>query len=121
MKLAVRPMMIVDSRWRTPRVPMTPEQERAYIEWDDDEHAADLLRGTGIVRVTRYRPTDDLGTFHIQEYESEEALERYLVSERRKELIRETQSHYPVGTDPHYFFESRTVRCFIPVATKARD
>jgi quinol monooxygenase YgiN len=121
MSLPIRPMMIVDSRWRNPEAPWTPEQERAYIHWDDVVHADDLLRDSGIVRVTRFRPTDNLGTFHIQEYESEKALQDYLVSERRKELIRETQSHYAAGPEADRIFSSRVVRCFIPVATKSLD
>jgi hypothetical protein len=115
-----RPMMIVDSRWNRNRK-MTAGEEAAYFHWDDDVHADDLLRGSGIVRVIRYRPMDNSGTLHIQEYESEEALETYLTSQRRKELIDETQSHYPAGEGPEYFFDSRSVRCFIPVSSKGED
>src|SRR5262245_53195110 len=121
MNIAVRPMMIVDSRWQFPRVQMTPEQEQAFLHWDDVVHADDLLRASGIVRVTRYRPLDDLGTMHIQEYENEEALQKYLVSERRRELIRETESHYPAGPDPRNLFSTRSVRCFIPIATRSSE
>jgi hypothetical protein len=53
----------------------------------------------------------------VQEFESEEVLEKYLVSERRKELTKETQTHYPAG--PEDFFD-RKVRIFIPIFTTAR-
>ena len=33
----------------------------------------------------------------IQEFESEATLDQYLVSERRRELVHETESHYPGG------------------------
>jgi hypothetical protein len=116
-----RPMMIVDSLWNTARKRMTPQEEALYNHWDDDVHADDLLRDSGIVRVIRYRPLDGAGTLHIQEYESEAALESYLVSERRKELIKETNGNYPAGNGPEYVFEKRTVRCFVPVSSKGRD
>jgi len=69
-------------------------------------------------RVTRYRNRDESGIFYIQEFESEEALEKYLVGERRKELVRETQSHYPEG--PNNFFTARSVRIFLPITSKER-
>lgn len=115
----VRPFMIVDSLWNTKRKRMTPQEEAAYLHWDDEIHADDLLRNSGIVAVTRFRALDDLGTFHIQEYESEAALAKYMSSKRRQELIHETQSHYPAGDGPEFFFEKRSVRCFIPAATKS--
>ena len=40
------------------------------------------------------------------------------VSDRRKELIHETQSHYPAGPDD--FMAQRTVRIFLPIASKER-
>lgn len=116
-----RPMMIVDSLWNRARPAMTPKEEAAYLHWDDEIHAADLLRDSGIVRVIRYRALDGAGTLHIQEYDDEQALEKYLVSDRRKELIKETTGHYPAGSGPEFFFEKRTVRCFVPVSTKDRD
>ena len=78
-----------------------------------------VLRDTGMVKVTRYRSKDGSGYLWIQEYESEEALEKYLVSERRQELIRETESHYP-GGGADDMFEKRLARCYIPVASKER-
>ena len=117
----MRPMMIVDCLWKTPRKPMTPEEEREYNHWCDEVHIPDLLKGTGMVRVTRYRDRDGDGIFYIQEFESEEALEKYLVSERRRELRRETETHYPAGDDSRNFFEKRTVRCFIPISSKERE
>ena len=114
----MRPMMIVDCLWKTPRTPMTPEEEKEYNHWCDEVHIPDLLRDTGMVRVTRYRDRDGAGIFYIQEFESEEALEKYLVSERRRELRNETESHYPAGDSPRNFFEKRTVRCFLPIASK---
>jgi hypothetical protein len=114
----IKPMMLVESLWHTKRPRMTPQEEKEYIHWDDEIHADDLLRDTGIVRVTRYRARDDTGTLHVQEYESEEALEKYLISQRRQELIHETNSHYLAGADPKLFFEKRIVKCFIPVSSK---
>ena len=70
---------------------MTPA-EQAFDDGANDEHMTDLLRDTGLVRVTRHR-----NGLWIQGYESEEALKQYLVSKRRKELIQETESHYPGG------------------------
>jgi hypothetical protein len=120
MKLVeIKPILIVDSLWHTGRPRMTPEEEKQYVHWDDEIHANDLLRDSGVIRTTRYRDLDDRGTLHIQEYDSADALQKYLVSERRKELIRETNSHYVAGPDPKNFFEKRTVRCFIPVSSKS--
>jgi quinol monooxygenase YgiN len=93
-EVEMRPMMIVDCLWKTPRKPMTPGEEKEYNHWCDEVHIPDLLRDTGMVRVTRYRDRDGAGIFYIQEFESEEALEKYLVSERRKELRRKTETHY---------------------------
>jgi hypothetical protein len=42
------------------------------------------------------------------------------VSDRRRELRRETEMHYPAGDDSRNFFEKRTVRCFLPIASKER-
>ena len=114
----MKPMMIVDCIWQNPRKAMTPAQEQEYNHWCDEIHIPDLLVGTGMTRVTRYRNRDGSGIFYIQEFESEEALEKYLVSERRKELIKETQSHYPAGPDD--FMAQRTVRIFLPIASKER-
>lgn len=117
----MRPMMIVDCIWKTPRVPMTSAEEAKYNHWCDKIHIPDLLKGTGMTRVTRYRNKDGSGIFYIQEFESEAALEKYLVSDRRKELIHETESHYPAGPGPNNLFEKRTVRIFIPIASEGRD
>jgi len=115
--VTMNPMMIVDCIWRNPR-DMTPAQEKEYNHWCDEIHIPDLLVGTGMTRVTRYRNRDGSGIFYIQEFESEEALEKYLVGKRRKELIHETQSHYPEG--PGNFFTERSVRIFLPIASKER-
>jgi hypothetical protein len=115
----MKPMMVVESTWRKSRKPMTAQEQKAFDEWANEEHMADLLRDTGMVRVTRYRNKDGSGYLWIQEYESEEALEKYLVSERRQELIHETESHYP-GGGAGDMFEKRVVRCFIPIASKER-
>jgi hypothetical protein len=114
----MKPMMIVDCLWQNPRKAMTPAQEQEYNHWCDEIHIPDLLVGTGMTRVTRYRNRDGSGIFYIQEFESEEALEKYLVSERRKELINETETHYPAGPDD--FMAKRTVRIFLPIASKER-
>ena len=113
----MRPIMIVDSRKR-PNKQMPPEQEKEFHYWCNEIHAPDLLKGTGMTSVMRYRDRDGKGFLTIQEFESEEALEKYLVSERRKELTKETQIHYPAGPDD--FFD-RTVRVFIPIMTKQRE
>jgi hypothetical protein len=93
----MKPMMLVESTWKVSRKPLTRTEQKAFDDWANGEHMTDLLRDTGIVRVTRYRNKDGSGYLWIQEYESEEALEKYLVSKRREELIHETESHYPGG------------------------
>ena len=115
----MKPMMVVESSWSKSRKPMTPQEEAIFDEWANEEHMADLLRETGMVRVTRYKNRDGSGYLWIQEYESEEALEKYLVSKRRQELIHETESHYP-GGGASDMFEKRSARCFIPIASKER-
>ena len=115
MKPILRPIMIVDSVKR-PNKHMTPQQEKEFHHWCNEVHAPDLLKGTGMTSVTRYRDRDGNGYITVQEFESEEVLEKYLVSERRKELTKETQTHYPAG--PEDFFD-RKVRIFIPIFTTA--
>ena len=78
-----RPIMVVESLWKQPRKPMTPEQEREYEHWCNEIHIPDLLEGTGMSSVTRYKNQDGSGYLWIQEFESEAALQKYLVSERR--------------------------------------
>ena len=116
-----RCMSIVDSLWKNPRLPMTPEEERAWINWEDEIHIPDLLRDSGLIQITRYRARDNSGVFHLQEFESEEAMEKFLVSERRNQLRHETESNYPGGPEPHCHFQKRIVRAFIPVVSKFRD
>jgi antibiotic biosynthesis monooxygenase (ABM) superfamily enzyme len=116
----MKPMMVVESLWKTPRKPMTPEQEREYNHWCNEIHIPDLLRDTGMVSVTRYKNQDGSGYLWIQEFESEEALKKYLVSDRRKELIHETESHYPGGAAAGNYFEKRSVRNFSWVAGQTR-
>ncbi|HKX10314.1 MAG TPA: hypothetical protein VJN67_19100 [Stellaceae bacterium] len=116
----MKPIMVVESSWKQPRKPMTPEQEREYEHWCNEIHIPDLLRGTGMSSVTRYKNQDGSGYLWIQEFESEEALKKYLVSDRRKELIHETESHYPGGADPGNYFDERTVRNFSRVAGQTR-
>lgn len=116
----MKPIMVVESLWRTPRKPMTPAQEKEYNHWCNEIHIPDLLDRTGMVSVTRYKNQDGSGYLWIQEFESQAALEKYLVSERRKELIRETESHYPGGGDPANYFEKRSVRNFSWVAGQTR-
>ena len=119
--LIFKPMMIVDCPWKQPRKVMTPAQDREYHHWCNEVHIPDLLDRTGMTRVMRYRAIDDSGIFYIQEFESEDAMRKYLVSERRKELIHETESHYPGGAGPDMYFDKRTVKCFLPIAGKERD
>src|SRR6185437_4286054 len=83
-----------------------------YNHWCDEIHIPGLLEGTGMSRGTRYPNREESGIFYIQEFDSEEALEKYLVGERRKELVRETQSNYP--EEPNTFFTARSVRIFLP-------
>jgi hypothetical protein len=116
----MKPIMVVESQWKMPRKPMTPEQEKEYNHWCNEVHIPDLLRGTGMSSVTRYKNKDGSGYLWIQEFESEEALEKYLVSKRRKELIHETESHYPGGDDPGNLFDKRSVRCFSWVAGETK-
>lgn len=115
------PMMIVDCTWKKPRVPMTEEEWAEYNRWCDEEHIPDLLRGTGMTRVTRFREQDDSHILYIQEFASEEALKKYLVSGRRRELRNETESHYPAGDSPKNIFEKRVVRIFLPIASKGHE
>ncbi len=115
----LKPMMVVESIWNPARAPMSPEQEAAFEEWCNEEHMLDLLRDTGMVRITRYRNRDGSGYLWIQEFESEAALDQYLVSERRRELVHETESHYPGGGAAD-LFSKRSVRCFSQVASKER-
>lgn len=117
----MRPMMTVEDTWKTPRPNLTAEEQKELDRWCDEEHIPDLLRGTGMTRVTRYRDKDDGTLFWIQEFRDVAALEKYLISERRKELRRETESHYPAGSDPKNLFERRTVRIFIPIHSKAAE
>jgi hypothetical protein len=112
----MKPIMVIESIWKTPRKPMTPHEEEVYEHWCNEIHIPDLLRGTGMVSVTRYKNKDGSGYLWIQEFESEAALQKYLVSERRKELIHETESHYPGGDAPKNLFGKRSVRCFDYVA-----
>ena len=118
--LIFKPMMIVDCPWKTPRKLMTPDQQKTYEHWCNEIHIPDLLRGTGMTRIMRYRNRDGSGIFYIQEFENEDAMEKYLVSDRRKELRHETESHYPGGDGPDNYFDKRIVKCFIPVAGKER-
>lgn len=67
----MRPMMIVDCTWKNPRVLMTQVQLDEYNHCCDEIHIPDLLQGTGMVRVTRYREKDDSSILYIQEFESE--------------------------------------------------
>lgn len=110
------PMMVVESVWKTPRKPMTPAEQAEFDHWCNDIHIPDLLRGTGMISVRRYRNQDGSGYLWIQEFASQEALAKYLVGERRKELRHETESHYPGTADAGAYFEKRTVRCFDFVA-----
>jgi len=112
-------MMVVESTWSPTRKPMTPDEEAAFEAWCNEEHMLDLLRDTGMVRITRYRNRDGSGFLWIQEFESEEALDTYLVSQRRRELIHETESHYPGGGVAD-MFDKRSARCFSQIASKAR-
>jgi hypothetical protein len=115
------PIMIVESWWKTPRPPMTPEQEAEYEHWSNEIHVPDLLRNTGMVSVTRYRNQDGSGFLWIQEFADEAALQKYLVSKRRDELRHETESHYPGGPEQGNFFNKRSVRCFDWVAGQKLD
>jgi hypothetical protein len=116
----MKPIMVVESVWKTPRKPMTPAQETEYNHWCNEIHIPDLLRDTGMVSVTRYKNKDGSGYLWIQEFESEAALQKYLVSARRKELIHETESHYPGGAAAGNYFDKRSVRCFDWVAGQPR-
>jgi hypothetical protein len=111
-----RPIMLVESFWKQPRKPMTAEQEREYDHWCNEIHIPDLLQGTGMTSVTRYKNQDGSGYLWIQEFASDEALKTYLASERRQELRLETESHYPGGNDPANYFEKRVIRNFSWVA-----
>lgn len=114
----MKPMMIVDCPWKGGKLPMNDAEKAEYDHWCDKVHIPDLLRDTGMTRVTRYRDRDGAGMFYIQEFDSQEALEKYLLSDRRRELVIETNTHYPSGENS--FFEARTVRCFIPVYSEER-
>jgi hypothetical protein len=116
----MKPIMVVESLWKRPRRPMTPAEEAEYNHWCNDVHIPDLLRDTGMVSVTRYKNKDGSGYLWIQEFASEAALAKYLVSERRRELIHETESHYPGGDAPGTLFEKRSVRCFERVAGESK-
>jgi hypothetical protein len=116
----MKPIMVVESHWKTPRKPMTAVQEKEYNHWCNEIHIPDLLKGTGMVSVTRYKNHDGSGYLWIQEFESEATLEKYLVSDRRKELIHETESHYPGGADPANYFAKRSVRNFSWVAGQTK-
>jgi hypothetical protein len=48
-------MMVVESTCKPGRKPMTAAEQAAYDEWSNEEHMLDLLRDTGMVRITRYR------------------------------------------------------------------
>jgi len=113
-------MMIVDCLWKGGRCQMTDSERKEYDHWCDKVHIPDLLKGTGMTRVTRYAATDGSGVFYTQEFESEEAFEAYLTSDRRKELIAETNSHYPSGDGPENFFVQRAVRCFKSIYSEER-
>lgn len=116
----MRPMMVVESFWRKGHKPMTPQEQKAFDEWANEEHIDDLLRDTGMVRVARYLNKDGSGYLWIQEFESEEAFQKYLTSERRKELVHETESHYP-GGGPNDPFDKRVIRNFTLLASKERQ
>jgi hypothetical protein len=103
----MKPMMVVESFWRKGRKPMTPEEQKAFDEWANEEHMDDLLRGNGS------------GYLWLQEFESEEAFQKYLTSDRRKELVHETESHYP-GGGPNDPFDKRVIRNFTLLASKER-
>ena len=111
-----RPIMVVETLWKQPRKPMTPEQEHQFEHWCNVIHIPDLLRGTGMTSVTRYKNHDGSGYLWIQEFESEDALQKFLVSERRKELRHDTESHYPGGDDPGNYFDKRSIRNFSWIA-----
>jgi hypothetical protein len=61
---------------------MTPEQEIEYNHWEDVIHASDLLRDTGITSVARYRNREGSEIFYTHEFLSEDAMEKYIASER---------------------------------------
>jgi hypothetical protein len=111
-----RPIMVVESLWKQPRKPMTPDEEREFEHWCNEVHIPDLLRGTGMTSVSRYKNQDGSGYLWIQEFESEDDLQKFLVSERRKELRHDTESHYPGGEDAANYFDQRSIRNFIFVA-----
>jgi hypothetical protein len=113
-------MMIVECTWQTPPPELTAAEQKEYEHWEDEIHAADLLKGTGMTRVARFRNRDGSGIYYVQEFESEEAMEKYIVSDRRKELIHETDTHYPSGPDSR-FFSRKEVKFYLPISSKSRE
>ena len=61
----MKPMMLVESTWKVPRKPMTPGEQKTFDDWANEEHMTDLLRDTGMVRVTRYMNEDGSGYLWI--------------------------------------------------------
>jgi hypothetical protein len=94
---------------------MTPEQEKEFHHWYNEPHLADLLSTPGVISATRYRNRDGSGFIAVYEFESEDAMEKYITSERRQFLIKDTESRY--GDN---FFDRKT-RFFTPIISKRRE
>jgi antibiotic biosynthesis monooxygenase (ABM) superfamily enzyme len=76
---------------------ITPEREKEFNEWYNHEHIPDVFKFKGVVSARRYKaimPEDKFQYIAVYEFESEEALRRFLSSDHLGWLKKEFDSHF---------------------------
>ncbi|HXH84689.1 MAG TPA: DUF4286 family protein [Candidatus Tectomicrobia bacterium] len=81
----------------TVKATIARERETAFNEWYNREHIPDVFKFPGVVSARRYRaivPEDRFQYMAVYEFESEEALRRFLASDHFAWLRKEYDAHF---------------------------
>lgn len=81
----------------TVKATITPDREKAFNEWYNQEHVPDVLRYKGVVGARRYKatvPEDRFQYLAVYEFASEEILNEFLKSDFLKSLKKEYDAHF---------------------------
>ena len=81
----------------TVKATITPDLEKAFNEWYNQEHIPDVFKYKGVVSARRYKatvPEDKFQYLAVYESASEEILEGFLKSDFLKTLKKEYDAHF---------------------------
>jgi antibiotic biosynthesis monooxygenase (ABM) superfamily enzyme len=84
------------------RATITKEDEAAFNQWYNEEHAPQLLQFNGAVSARRYKKIlgeDKFQYMAVYEFANQATFERFMTSDHLKTLVKEYDAHFSATSE----------------------